>query len=487
MIGIQAICIAISRLPTQKYDLGVYGAASSVLLLAVVFIQYGIISETRSHVGPLVPFLLEVAQLALTVLTALANVSIPRRPAVFIDGMPVDRMNTETAFSKYTFAWTAPMLAFAGKKGTLDLNDLARPDHTVRSKDTVHTWHKANRSGKLWVKVFLAHKVAFSLQWFLTLLQAFGNVAPQFCLLHILRILEIHRAGTPVTLEAWIWVLALGFTTLAASWIESWLFWISQSALSIPVRAQLSALIFEKSMRRKDVKGASKTKLDDSTDTNTAETNPNSGPTGQTGAAPVVKKEDDEVEEDSGQKSRQATVNLIGVDAKRVADFCSFNNYFPGAIFKLTISFTFLFELIGWKSLLAGLGTMAIIIPFNIYFSKRYSEAQDRLMKVRDAKLGVVNEALQGIKQIKWTATEKQWQDKIGKVRNRELKELWSSLLMDTGLFLCWVASPIMFSATSLAVYALIHGELTPSVAFTSIGIFKSVSNDHAIVYFVID
>lgn len=78
-----------------------------------------------------------------------------------------------------------------------------------------------------------------------------------------------------------------------------------------------------------------------------------------------------------------------------------------------------------------------------MYNSKNYSDAQvrsqlraelifktdndkDRLMKVRDEKMGVVTEALQGIRQIKFTALERQWESKIGSVRTRELHELWN-------------------------------------------------------------
>ena len=39
----------------------------------------------------------------------------------------------------------------------------------------------------------------------------------------------------------------------------------------------------------------------------------------------------------------------------------------------------------------------------------------------------------------------------------------------------CWISSPILLSATSLAVYALLNGTLTPSVAFTAIGVFGSL------------
>lgn len=39
----------------------------------------------------------------------------------------------------------------------------------------------------------------------------------------------------------------------------------------------------------------------------------------------------------------------------------------------------------------------------------------------------------------------------------------------------CWIASPILLSATSLTVYALLNNSLTPSVAFTAIGVFANL------------
>ena len=218
------------------------------------------------------------------------------------------------------------------------------------------------------------------MQWFLTLLQAFGNFAPQFVIYHLLKILEGRVKGQPISPEAWIWVIVLTITTLGASWIEAWLFWISWSELAIPVRSQLSALIFEKAMRRKDVKGASKKK--------------EKGETSGASTGDSTPEEEDEAEGDP--KGKQSTVNLIGVDTKRVSDFFSFNNYFPGSLFKLLVSIGFLLGIIGWKALLAGFCAFSLTMPINIYFSKCYSDAQDRLMKVRDSKMGVVTEALQG-------------------------------------------------------------------------------------------
>src|SRR3569833_3135527 len=198
--------------------------------------------------------------------------------------------------------------------------------------------------------------------------------------------------------------------TRRTQWLENYVFWLSWAQITIPIRSQLSALIFEKAMRRKDVKGTGKSekKAADAADTPA----PAGAPESTTAApaegstAPDRPEVAEEDESEALKKSKQGTVNLIGVDGKRVADFCSYQNFFPGSVFKLIVSLTFLVSLLGWKPLGAGFICMAAIMPVNIFFSKRYSNAQDRLMKLRDEKLEVVTEALQGIRQIKFSALE---------------------------------------------------------------------------------
>jgi hypothetical protein len=287
------------------------------------------------------------------------------------------------------FSWIEPLLAIARDKKRLETADLPRMNHHTRSKDLMESWLEKRHPKPLWAEVLLEHRITLIIQWSLTLVQAFGNVAPTFVTYKILQLLERRTPGEAVGSEAWIWVLTLTLTTIAASWTEAWLYWISWSAIAIPIRAQLSTLIFQKAMRRKDVKGASSKSAKKSP--TEAET-----PTDTLADAAVTDKPE-VVEEDTDPKGKQSTVNLIGVDAKRVSDFCSFNNYFPGCVFKLTVSFTFLISIIGWKSLLAGFAAMSLSLPINIYFSKRYSSATERLMKVRDVKTAVVTEALQGI------------------------------------------------------------------------------------------
>ena len=163
------------------------------------------------------------------------------------------------------------------------------------------------------------------------------------------------------------------------------------------------------------------------------------------------------------------------MDAKRVSDFSVYYTNFPEALTEIIVSVTFLVNLIGWKSLLAGLAVFAILLPLNTYVSKRYSDTQDELMKVRDQKMAVMTEALQGIRQIKFSAEEQQWQDKIGKKRDQELKTQWRAFCLDSALIGIWILGPVMLSAVSLTVYAILNESLSPSVAFTTLTVMGAM------------
>lgn len=468
---VQAICIASSRKSRTSHDLGVYSALSSLLLVIVLVIQDSKVAELLLKHDSLI-FALRIVEIVALVALAFSSVSIPRRPDVYHNGKIVDGYYTESFWSHFNWSWAASVLKLAIKKNDLDLDDLPRPDHYSRAKETTLDWEGRNFTGPLWISIISAHKWKLALQWFTTLISSFLNFAPQWCMLQLLVILENRRPDEPLGYDTWMWVVWIGVAMIAQSWVEAFIFWLSWAELCIPLRAQLSSLIFKKSMRRKDVKGASKKKekATESADPLVA---------APSGAVPTVdspqEETAEETEEEQLKKSKQSTVNLIGVDAKRVSDFSSFNFYFPASVFKLVVSLVFLINLLGWKPLVAGFSTMLAIMPVNIYFSKRYSAAQDRLMKVRDEKMEVVSEALQGIRQIKFSALEPQWENKIGEVRERELKCVWDAFFNDAMLIGCWVTSPIMLAAAALAVYAAVNDKLIPSVAFVSLGVFRAL------------
>ena len=190
----------------------------------------------------------------------------------------------------------------------------------------------------------------------------------------LLEILEKRLGGDSVATEAWIWVVVLGLFIILGSWTEAWMHWIVNARLGQVIRTQLSAEIFCKAMRRKDLKGAHATK--DQADE--AEEHGLSAQIRNEDDTTLATREavEDEDDQDSVLKGRQATINLVAIDAKRIGDFLTFHYIFSQTIAKLTVSVVFLLFLIGWKALLCGLAITLLSLPLNIWAARSFSAAQ---------------------------------------------------------------------------------------------------------------
>lgn len=194
--------------------------------------------------------------------------------------------------------------------------------------------------------------------------------------------------------------------------------------LMIPIRSQLSAVVFSKTVRKKDVKGTQKE--DDKADGSASRT-----------PADGAKKEGEG--EDELKDMKQGVVNLLSVDSERIALFCAWSSIFVASFVGTTFGFAFVITILGWESLLAGFLVIALTTPFNIYFTKKYANAQEDLMKIRDKKMAVVSEALQGIRQIKFSALEDKWEDRIRGVRNEELAILRRVFIAEVWVVSMWM------------------------------------------------
>ncbi|EXJ81324.1 hypothetical protein A1O3_07614 [Capronia epimyces CBS 606.96] len=475
LVLFQAIAIFVTPSSVQRYNLGILSGASALFIVVAVAVEN--ISLWQSGLNPLprnAHLTLSIVQLTCGFLLVFVSLSIPRRPDVYWNGRPVDRENTVSVLGKFTFSWPTPILAFAAKNKGLDYDDLPEISHEVRSRGLRQRFQTVGRKDKLWKALFWSHKWGFIQQWTFQALCSVINFLPQVALYLILLTLEARDQGETVTLRSWLLVIGLGASITLSSWLEAWMFFVIFMKVGIPIYEQLSAVVFSKAIKRKDVKGTGK-KDDEAVVDGAAVVNEN-----------IAQKADDQMplgdEDEDFQKSRQSTINLIGVDAKRIADFATFNYIFLGSVVKLAFAFGFLLKLIGPIPLLAGLAAPVLIMPINIIAARRYATAQDDLMKHRDQKMAVVTEALQGIRQIKFTALERNWYEKILESRRRELKTQWEVFIYDTTLISIWIFGPVMLSAISLTTYALINKELTASVAFTTISIYEAIEMTLAII-----
>lgn len=472
LLSIQAVAFFAEPRPTSRFTLGQFAFGGSIIAVAVSGTQIHLTWTTHSVLLRNPVWLgLALAQVASGILRALFTILLPRRPDVYFEGQLVDRERTVSAFGRYTFSWASNLLDFVLKNRTLELSDLPKLRAEKRTDRLRAHFEQSRGSRKVWKALVFAHWQSLLLQFTLCVFIGILSFGPQMALFNILNSLETRGTDSWQPYRPWLWVAALGSLMLLYSTIEAWLFWAVCSKLGVPIYAELSAAVFAKSMRRKDAKHTKKNKSTDK---------PN--PEASAKALLADQKEEDEDDEASVKKSRQSIVNLAAVDARRISDFTSYAYLVPFASLKVIVGCTFLVQILGWRSALAGLSVSALVTPLNIYAAKRFTRAQDKLMKLRDSKVAIVTEALQGIRQVKFSALEEQWQQKIGQAREKELGALWISFVYDVVLMGIWILGPVGLSAVSLTVYALIHGGLSASVAFTAMSVFGALEMSLAIL-----
>jgi hypothetical protein len=172
-------------------------------------------------------------------------------------------------------------------------------------------------------------------------------------------------------------------------------------------------------------------------------------------------------------KSRKAIEHIFGIDTDKVAIFAGGHGQGVLAVVRIIVCFAFLVRLIGWIPLGAGLCSWAIILPLGTSSTKRYSKAQQEWINIRDRKQAIVSEAINGIRQIKFSARELQWEQRIVAVREKELCALWQLSLANIINTTCWLSGPIALAAVSLSTYAMIYGRLLPSFTFGKYNRFR--------------
>ena len=261
--------------------------------------------------------------------------------------------------------------------------------------------------------------------------------------------------------------------------------WIRWCLIDVTVSKQLAAVIFDKSMRMEDIKLVkSEVEVKESRPSLRSATRkaPSDEHTplllesrSKIKTEPETSKGNQQESDESADETSQNAISLLTVAIPKVKSFASHNFIVLTGIIDTVLGTVFLIILIGFWATVTGLSIIILVQPFSKFVQQRYSAAQDVVMDAREKKTHVVTEALHGIRMIKFSAIEDQWQKTIMDAREGEIRALRTSIIWGFTLTLSWMCLPIIFSTVSLGVYAYLNGGLTASVAFTALAVFSSL------------
>lgn len=352
---------------------------------------------------------------------------------------------------------------------SIEIKDLPFLDNASRANTLqntfINTTHKfQNRDKPLWHIIYQVHRRLFIREWTVAFFESFAMMCPQICFYKILRFLEDESYLRGESFQLWFWVGSLGASKIVHLCLETWfvhqefyevlqyidfisirLEWIKFGLLATPVRSQLTALIFDKSMRMKDIKSISEreekkeisrgivenSKFDDEADYSSGDSDGEDIP-----LVEIPKKVQSEV---STEKKGHGIVNLVGVDVQRLSMFCGENVLLLASFLKIILGTWFLVYLIGWRRY-EYLSTLENAVW-------RFGE-----LTVSSTFAGLIMES-----------------------REKELKAQWRAYLWVILLMITWLCMPVLLGAVGLSVYAWLSKTMTASVAFTSLSVFSTL------------
>lgn len=149
-----------------------------------------------------------------------------------------------------------------------------------------------------------------------------------------------------------------------------------------------------------------------------------------------------------------------------------------------------LYNLMGWTAF-TGYIAILLALPINSVLVRRMAARLRTISIFRDKRMRAMNEVIQGIKFLKFSAWETRWMRRILDARNAELEWLRGTKMDVFWMRLVWDAVPILISAISFTFFTLVaKRELTVDIAFPCITVFSMLGMSLAqvsCVFFVWD
>jgi ABC-type multidrug transport system fused ATPase/permease subunit len=183
------------------------------------------------------------------------------------------------------------------------------------------------------------------------------------------------------------------------------------------------------------------------------------------------------LEDEEGKTSQGKIVSLMSSDTNQVRSFLTdIHSTLIDIPLSTFISISGLLYIMGPPAL-GGLAVIIISGPISSWAMTRLYRILKVTRAMVDRRIQVTNEALQGIRIIKYMAWEPQFIKKICDAREDELRSRLQ-LLMSNALVqsLAW-ASSILVTFTSFFFYTIVAGkQLDAATAFTSISLLETVS-----------
>ncbi|XP_035826503.1 multidrug resistance-associated protein 1 [Aplysia californica] len=147
-------------------------------------------------------------------------------------------------------------------------------------------------------------------------------------------------------------------------------------------------------------------------------------------------------------------VNLMSVDAANLEMMMNYSFWLWLSVIYMVVGAYFLYTVVG-VAMFAGLGYIFVMFILNAVVMEKMRQYQDQIMIVKDERVKLMSEVLNGMKVIKLYGWEPMFKEKILEVREKELKILFKYAVMDGFQSFAWTASSFWMMHLMLVTYVM--------------------------------
>lgn len=115
---------------------------------------------------------------------------LPRRPVVTFKKHEVDSQWSISLMSRLTWSWIQPLLLQASVSNDLNLDQIYRPDHSLRSEELQRQWVDRKAQSNHFSSIWRTYRGRIMLLWAMTTLRSLVGVVPFWAMLRTISILE---------------------------------------------------------------------------------------------------------------------------------------------------------------------------------------------------------------------------------------------------------------------------------------------------------
>ncbi|KJA23280.1 hypothetical protein HYPSUDRAFT_201568 [Hypholoma sublateritium FD-334 SS-4] len=425
------------------------------------------------------------------------------------DPMPVTNdEQTCSLFALVVYTYLDPIIFLGARVSHLRFDQLPPLSDTDYSKNLtkeafphLDPFVGAKRFGLLFGLLWVFRK-RFMISALLIVAHAAAYFASPIGLYYILDYLETGKSSFKSDIRPWFWILSMFLGPVIRSLTFQWYSFINTKTL-IQGEAILTQLIFEHSLRiqfkveNPDTKSGRSHGQESATAIAVPETAPTteaSIPTedgegnitvkagssskpskGKRASVSKVKKDGTKLKE---MKAESANLigklnNLVTTDMRNILETRDFLMLFLFVPLQIFLCCAFLYQILGWSAFV-GFACIVLLFPLPGYMAKLTQDIQRTRIKMTDARVQDISEAVSVVRMIKLFGWEKRMSDRIKDKRENELVWLWRLTTLEVLNQISNHLIPIVGMIMSYATYTVImKQELTVSKIFSSISVFS--------------